>query len=83
MGEPTADVKPMTVHLKPGAHAVRVKPRVYLPHKAGGWQRTWSTWWQWTWFSAIIRRYTATVTPKGQYNFRLMLDYRAVKATIE
>lgn len=34
VGEPPADVKSIRVTLKPGAQAVRSKPRVYAPQRA-------------------------------------------------
>ena len=86
VGEPPANVEPMQVKLKPGAQAVRAKPRVYPPHKAA-------------WLAKHMEHLVeagmvyrnnqavygsvAMAIPKGNNNFRLVSDYRAVNATIE
>ena len=85
-GEEAAKVQPMIVKRKPGAHAVRAKPRVYSPEKipwlaehmehlekAGMVFRN----------NQAIFGSVAMAIPKGEKDFRLVSDYRAVNALIE
>ena len=86
VGEPPARVEPMQVTLKPGSTAVQAKPRVYPPTKAK-WLATHmghltQTGMVYPNFQAIYGS-VAMAIPKGENNFRLVADYRAVNATIE
>ena len=86
VGEPPERVEPMQVTLKPGSTAVQAKPRVYPPTKAKWLAKHMGhlthTGMVYPNFQAIYGS-VAMAIPKGDNNFRLVADYRAVNVTIE